>query len=90
MDDRLVRRAGGTAGFLTRRRFRAVLGLLAVVLLLTIVAAASVGPVRVDLASALFGDSGNADSLILLRTRLPRVLLAAIVGALILAKRKID
>jgi iron complex transport system permease protein len=68
--------------YLTRRRFVIVTGLLAIVLLGSIVAAVQVGSVPVNMARALRGDLvDNTDRVILFETRLPRVLLAAVVGA---------
>ncbi len=67
---------------LTRTRFFVVMGILLAVLLLSIAVAVSVGSVRVDLLHALFSvDAENIDRVILLQTRLPRVLLAAVVGS---------
>jgi iron complex transport system permease protein len=71
---------------LTKARFVRVLVLLAAVLLATILACASVGSVRIDLARALFGTGeDNIDALILFRTRLPRALLGAVVGGALAA-----
>jgi iron complex transport system permease protein len=68
--------------YLTRRRFKTTLTILAIVLVVVIVGAAAIGVVRIDLMHAVFGAVGdNVDRLILFRTRLPRVLLAAVVGA---------
>jgi len=67
--------------YLTRRRFVTVNALLAVLLLASIVAATLIGSVHVDLVRALqSGVASNTDRVILFDTRLPRVLLAAIVG----------
>jgi ABC-type Fe3+-siderophore transport system permease subunit len=72
--------------YLTRRRFVAVNGMLAVLLLASIVAASLIGSVHIDLSRALqSGLAGNTDRLILFETRLPRVLLAAIVGGALAA-----
>jgi iron complex transport system permease protein len=56
------------------------LAVLAAVLLASIAAAALIGPVRVDLAQAFAGGTPTPDGVILFRTRLPRILLAAVVG----------
>lgn len=67
---------------LTARRFWTVNLLLAAVLAITIVLACTVGSVHLDLGRALSaGIADNSDRVILLETRLPRVLLAAVVGA---------
>ena len=67
--------------YLTRRRFAAVNGLLLLVLLASILLASVVGTVHVDLWRALqSGLADNSDRVILFEARLPRVLLAAIVG----------
>ncbi|HYD49526.1 MAG TPA: iron ABC transporter permease [Terriglobales bacterium] len=67
---------------LTRQRFVAVNATLLLVLLLSIVLATTVGSVRLDLMRALDARlADNADRIILFETRLPRVLLAAVVGA---------
>lgn len=67
---------------LTRARFISVNALLLLILLATIVAASLIGSVSVDFAKALqSGLADNTDRVILFETRLPRVLLAAIVGA---------
>jgi iron complex transport system permease protein len=67
---------------LTWRRFVAVNALLIVVLLATIVLASMIGSVHVDVLRALQSNiPNNTDRVILFETRLPRVLLAAIVGA---------
>jgi iron complex transport system permease protein len=71
-----------TGSHLTRRRFAMVTLLLAGLLLASIVAAALIGTIHVDLSRALRGDlADNVDRVILFDTRLPRVLLAAVVGA---------
>ena len=68
--------------YLTWRRFVAVNVVLAVVLLVTIGLASMIGSVHVDVWRALqSGIPDNTDRVILFETRLPRVLLAAIVGA---------
>jgi iron complex transport system permease protein len=65
---------------LTRRRLLRVHGLLLVALALTLVAAAAIGPVGLDWRRALDPSLTSPDAVILFRTRVPRVLLAAIVG----------
>ncbi|MGH7823001.1 MAG: FecCD family ABC transporter permease, partial [Candidatus Binatia bacterium] len=71
-----------TAPRLTAARAAVVLGALGVVLAASLLAAASVGSVKVSLLSALdFSDPQNPDFVILFRTRLPRVLLGAAVGS---------
>jgi len=70
-----------TDAYLTQQRFRRVLWVLAGVLAVAIVVSVAVGSVRVDLVHALAGGADNVDALILWRTRLPRVLLGAVVGA---------
>ncbi len=66
---------------LTRRRFAVVNAILGALLLGSIVAASLIGSVHVDLARAVQWQlPNNADRVILFETRLPRVLLAAIVG----------
>ncbi len=70
------------ASHLTRRRTVLVIASLLFAQVLTIALCAAIGPVRIDLSEALaFGDSASVDSLILFRTRIPRVLLAVSVGA---------
>jgi iron complex transport system permease protein len=67
---------------LTVRRFVVVNLTLLGLLMLTIVLASSIGSVHVDLWRALQADlPNNVDRVILFETRLPRVLLGAIVGA---------
>ena len=67
--------------YLTRRRFVVVTVTLGVALLASVVCASLVGSVHVDLARALHaGLPANTDRVILFDTRLPRVLLAAVVG----------
>ena len=66
---------------LTRERFVRVLAVLALVLLATVIASALVGSEHIDLLRALSGSTNdNVDALILLRIRLPRALMAVIVG----------
>src|ERR1043166_6567167 len=70
-----------THSYLTWRRFILVNSVLAIVLLASIVLASAIGSVHVDLARAMqAGLRDNTDRVILFDTRLPRVLLAAIVG----------
>ena len=67
--------------YLTRRRFVAVNGALLLALIASIQFASVIGTVHVDLWRALQGGlADNADRVILFEARLPRVLLAAIVG----------
>ena len=67
---------------LTPRRFVRVTGFLVVLLVGSLVGAALIGSVHVDLGRALFGGGAdNVDRVILFDTRVPRVLLAAVVGA---------
>lgn len=67
---------------LSQSRFVAVIAVLLLALVATIVGAALVGSVSVDVARALDATLAvNPDRTILFETRLPRVLLAAIVGA---------
>ena len=68
--------------YLTWRRFVVVNALLAALLMLSIVVACLIGSVHVDIARALHSNiANNTDRVILLQTRLPRVLLATVVGA---------
>jgi iron complex transport system permease protein len=69
------------AAHLTRRRLGVTAAVLLAALAVSIVAATLVGPVSVSLATAL-GPGGweTPDHAILFRTRLPRVLLGAVVG----------
>lgn len=69
------------AAHLTPRRLLGVLAILLLLVLASIVAATLLGPTPASLARAL-GPEGAAtpDHLILFRTRLPRVLLGAVVG----------
>jgi iron complex transport system permease protein len=67
-------------GHLTRRRLVVTLAVLAALLAASLVAATLVGPVPVSLA-AVWGDPASTDYTIVVHARLPRVLLAAIVGA---------
>jgi len=73
---------GLSPAHLTAKRFVALNVLLLALLLLTLVAASLIGSVSVDVGKALQGGlADNVDRTILFETRLPRVLLAAIVGA---------
>ncbi len=75
-----------TAPYLTRRRFVTVNAILFAGLVTTIVLASLIGSVHVDLARALRSDiPDNVDRVILFETRVPRVLLAAVVGAALAA-----
>ena len=65
--------------YLTARRLAATTAVLAALLVLSIAGAMLVGPVAASLRRALV-DPGSADHVILFRTRLPRVLLGAVVG----------
>src|SRR5512139_416026 len=72
----------GRGRYLTWRRFVVVNVVLAGLLLASIVITSLIGSVRIDVARALRpGIPNNTDSVILFDTRLPRVLLAAVVGA---------
>ena len=72
--------------YLTKAHFARVMLGLAALLLATIVAACLIGSVHIDLWRALQrGLPQNVDAVILFETRLPRVLLAAIVGAALAA-----
>lgn len=72
---------GDVQSHLTRRRFVTVIGSLAVLLVVAIVVCASIGPVRIDLFEAIDPRGDGVDATILLRARVPRVLLAVAVGA---------
>lgn len=76
-------RAFGRA-HLTRARMLTVLGVLAVILVAVAIAACALGSVHIDLRRAL-ADSSSADHAIFFGARLPRVLMAAIVGAMLAA-----
>ena len=66
---------------LTARRLAAALAVLAGTLVVTLVAATLIGPARASLSAALApGGEATPDYAILFRARLPRVLLAAVVG----------
>lgn len=72
--------------YLTRRRFVVVNGVLLLLLLVSIQLASVIGTVHVDLWRALqSGLADNPDRVILFEARLPRVLLAAIVGGALAA-----
>jgi iron complex transport system permease protein len=58
-----------------------VIGALSVLLVVAAAVCVSIGPVRIDLGEAIAGEAGSVDATILLRTRVPRVLLAVSVGA---------
>jgi iron complex transport system permease protein len=64
---------------LTAGRLVRTLAVLGVTLLASLALATLIGPVHASLARAL-GDAATPDAVILFRTRLPRVLLAAVVG----------
>jgi iron complex transport system permease protein len=67
---------------LTFRRFAVTNAVLLLLLLATLIASSSIGSVSVDFSRALqSGLADNVDRVILFETRLPRVLLGAIVGA---------
>jgi iron complex transport system permease protein len=65
---------------LTAGRLAATLGVLAGLVVLSVAGATLIGPVRIDPWRALTGGDVTPDAVILLRTRLPRVLLGAVVG----------
>src|SRR5579885_590636 len=70
------------AAYLTRRKLLGTLATLLAALLFSIAAASLVGPVHASLGRALGpGGAGTPDYVIIVRTRLPRVLLGAAVGA---------
>jgi iron complex transport system permease protein len=66
------------AAHLTPGRLAGATAVLAIVLVLSLAGGAALGPVHVSLTRALA--AGSPDRVILLRARLPRVLLAAVVG----------
>lgn len=67
--------------YLTWARFARVNGILVALLLASVVAAVTIGPVAIAWGRVFAGGAGpNPDAVILFQTRLPRVLLAAIVG----------
>lgn len=65
---------------LTARRLVVTTAILAAFVAASIVGASLVGPVHVSLARAFAGDATTPDRVILFQTRLPRVLLGAVVG----------
>ena len=66
---------------LTWSRLVGVNATLLVALIVTVFAAAALGPVRIDWARALaWQGAATPDSVILFQTRIPRILLAAVVG----------
>jgi iron complex transport system permease protein len=67
-------------GQLTRERLWRVNGALLAALVLSVIAAAALGPVHLDWRRAFDPTLASPDAVILFRTRVPRVLLAAIVG----------
>ncbi|MEO8603156.1 MAG: iron ABC transporter permease [bacterium] len=72
--------------FLTRTRFVRVLVILSLLLAAAIIGSALVGSEPISLRHAVFGGAAdNLDRLILLRIRLPRVLLAVLVGGALAA-----
>ena len=69
------------APYLTRARLVVTLACLALGLMLSIAAATLVGPAHASVLRALGpGGADSPDHLILFRTRLPRILLGAVVG----------
>jgi iron complex transport system permease protein len=77
-----VERPAVRPSYLTARHAVAVMIVLAVVLAISVALAARIGPVTASLTRALGpGGAGTADYAIIVQTRIPRVLLAAIVGA---------
>jgi iron complex transport system permease protein len=71
-----------TTSHLTRRRLLESLGVLAALLVASIGACVALGPVDVDWSGLLTaGDRSATDQTIVFSTRLPRVLLGAVVGA---------
>lgn len=71
--------AAGPAPYLTAARFRRVLALFAVLLLAALLGSAMIGAEPIHFGRALRGE--GVDAIILYRIRLPRALLAALVGA---------
>src|SRR5207253_493394 len=67
-------------GQLTTARLLRVNGALLAALALSVVGAAAIGPVHLDWTRAFDPTLASPDAVILLRTRVPRVLMAAIVG----------
>jgi len=71
---------------LTRERFSRVLLVLAALLVVAVLGSALVGSQHIDLRNALLGPGeGNVDAVILFRIRVPRALLAAVVGGALAA-----
>ena len=71
---------------LTRERFARVLLVLAGALVVAVMASAMIGSQRIDLGHALFGGAeSNVDAVILFRIRLPRALMAVVVGGALAA-----
>ena len=71
---------------LTRERFARVLLVLAALLVVAVIGSALIGSQHVDLWRAIFGGGeNNVDALILFRIRLPRALLAVVVGGALAA-----
>ncbi len=70
---------------LTWGRLARVNGVLAGLLLVSLVAAAAIGPVALDWTRVLDLAGGSPDAVILFRARIPRLLLAAIVGGALAA-----
>lgn len=73
-------RISARATYLTPARLAWMTAVLVALLGLSLVGAALLGPVHVSLARALAGGDATPDRVILFRTRLPRVLLAGVVG----------
>jgi iron complex transport system permease protein len=72
----------GTSAYLTRRRLIAVIGAMAVVLVAVCLLAVAIGAVPIDFRRALF-QPGSPDRAILIAARLPRVLMGAVIGAIL-------
>lgn len=71
---------------LTRERFARVLLVLLGVLIAAVIGSALIGSQRIDLVHAVFGGGGdNVDAVILFRIRLPRALMAVVVGGALAA-----
>ncbi len=75
---------GARASYLTRERFTRGLSVLALGLAAAVLCSALIGPERIDLGRALSGQ-GADDAAILFRIRLPRALMAVIVGGALAA-----
>ncbi len=82
--DRLAPEAGLDRAHLTRARLFTVLGALAIILLAAVITACAFGSVHIDLVRA-FTDRAGPDHAIFFAARLPRVLMAAVVGAALAA-----